>query len=325
MHLLSVCPFPLGDSTNAFVIANLRSDGYDVPGIEAVIVVLTNELMLLDPQENALLEVLDERQMKPKYNKIVWTKLQYHMQAITPRLTVSLSDLTMDPKPVDFGLQMGTSRDETYPTAGQRAIFHLPSLVRDLPSTASPDLDAVMNDNFDLSCTSVPITANNYKDFMHSPPQTPIRLLDLKADPEIPSNFPGWMWPRAPLFGQPHIDAFTGLKMETIHRPVFGSSGFNGWEDEEEMPLLAEFIIDGGYEEQSTSSSSMVTDKAFSKVGGVLRKRTEDVELPPLSPWSLQRFSFSRLGSGSDTSSEASLPESFSPDSTLSTESETLS
>ena len=52
----------------------------------------------------------------------------------------------MDPKPVTFGLQLDTSRDDTYPTASQRANLGLSSLLRDLPSATAPDSDAVMND-----------------------------------------------------------------------------------------------------------------------------------------------------------------------------------
>ena len=73
LHLLSVCPFAPGESTNALAnLWSLRADGIDVPEIETVVIVLTNELMLMDAQEKALIKALDERRMKPSYHKIVW-------------------------------------------------------------------------------------------------------------------------------------------------------------------------------------------------------------------------------------------------------------
>lgn len=312
LHLLSVCTFAPGESTNAFVISSLRADGVDVPEIETVVVVLKNELMLMDAQENALIEALDEQWMKPNYNKIVWSKLRDQIIAVTLPYTVSLSDLAMDPKPVTFGLQLDTSRDDTYPTASQRANLGLSILLRDLLSATTPDSDAVMNDNFDLSCTSVPITEHNYKDFMQSPPSTPIKPADLTADSRMPDNLPDWMWPRVPHLGQPHIDALTGVEMKTVHHPVLDPARFNDWEeDEEEMPLL-EFTIDGDIDKQLNDSRSTATskiaDKAYSAVSTAQGRKKEDADLPPFSRFSPERLSFMRLGSGSDGLSEASSP-----------------
>ena len=313
LHLLSVCPFAPGESTNAFVISGLRADGVDVPEIETVVVVLKNELMLMDAQEKALIKALDEQWMQPNYNKIVWNKLRDQITAVTPPYTVSLSDLTMDPKPVTFGLQLDTSSDKTYPTASQRANLRLSSLLRNLRSATTPDSDPVMNDNFDMSCTSVPITEHNYKQFMQSPPSTPIRLADLTADSGMPNNLPEWMWPRVPHLGQPHIDAFTGIEMKTVHRPVLDPARFNGWEEaEEEMPLL-EFKIDGDYDKQPndsrSSGTSKIAEKAYSTVSTRPGRKKEDADLPPFSRSSPERLSFMRLGSGSDGLSEASPPE----------------
>ena len=316
LHLLSICPFAPGESTNAFVISGLRADGVDVPEIETVVVVLKSELMLMDAQEKALIKALDEQWMQPNYNKIVWSKLRDQIIAVTPPYTVSLSDLTMDPKPVTFGLQLDTSSDKTYPTASQRANLRLSSLLRNLPSARTTDSDPVMNNNFDISCTSVPITEHNYKEFMESPPSTPIKLADSTADSGMPDNLPEWMWPRVPYLGQPHIDAFTGIEMKTVHHPVLDPARFNGWEqDEEEMPLL-ESTFDGDYDKQSNDSRSTntfrIADKAYSTISTGKGRTKEDAALLPFSRFSRERFSFMRLSSGSDGLSEASSPEDSS-------------
>ena len=59
-------------------------------------------------------------------------------------------------------------------------------------------------------------------------------------------------------------------------------------------------------------------------VSAVQGKKSEDKELPPLSRFSPQRFSFVRLSSASDKWSEGDPPEAFSLDSAASSESQPL-
>ena len=292
----------------AFVTAALRGDGYDIP--HQMLVIISVDLTLLTAREMILLKGLEDDVMREKYDEIVWKNLRDCMEVITPRLRVKPADLSMDAKPVSFGLQLDPVGHDPAPAGKYEDSADLPTPV----PGARFDRKTPVNENFDLSRTSVPITEDNYKGFMYSNPHTPIVPLDMLADPEPPNYLPASMWPRAPPLGMPHFDAFTGLQMRTIHRPVFDPSigrYRNGWgEDESEVPLLGEYRIDRDYGEQPIVSNrgggSKHTDKVWSMVSTVEDKLTEEAEIPPWSRWSAERLSFEPFGSGIDRDPDSS-------------------
>jgi hypothetical protein len=212
LYLLFVSPSKAGTrSSMAFVLASLRAEGYETS--YSVIAALVGEFRGLTDQVKALLRTIDPAQMRERYDDIVWNKTLYHMESVTPRATVNLAELSL------------TSQAPVPPKQKSTSVATLLKYAqedRHESENAVGNDNAEKHDNFDLSRTSVPITEYNYQEYMYSTPQTPIAPLSVVDDSESPDyHLPATMWPRAPAYGTPHVDAFTGMELKTVHKPVY--------------------------------------------------------------------------------------------------------
>ena len=102
LHLAAISEFGTQRSLNiTFVTSTIRAEGYDVS--DPLISVLEKDsLQELDLKQLTDLKALDADQMKPKYDRIPRTNLRYNMEAITPRVTVSMSDVLLNSAPVSM-------------------------------------------------------------------------------------------------------------------------------------------------------------------------------------------------------------------------------
>lgn len=162
-------------------------------------------------------------------------------------------------------------------------------------------------ENFDLSNTSEPITEANYREYINTVEsrRTP---MPIDPEPELANNLPAAQWPRAPPFGQPHIDAFTGIPFKNNYRPAYNPYRNSIQDDEMDVPLLGDYDTEDEEVHATHTSDRSIALKFIDKIRSAADACKGKMLSGANTRWSNERASYRKLESGAD-----SLPQATSP------------